>query len=69
MASLHGSGVGETRMGVMGYGKWRPIADNAGGPQNQAKNRRVEIFLVPSHRRTSARGPETPEPTKTAQAR
>lgn len=71
MEVMRGHGVGETRMGVMGYGEWRPIADNRGGAQNQSKNRRVEIFLVPSHREASATGPEAPSadaPRATAKA-
>jgi chemotaxis protein MotB len=60
MEVLRGYGVGEPRMGVMGYGEFRPIADNSGGPQNQAKNRRVEIFLVPSNRGATAAGPDAP---------
>ena len=36
-----------TRMGVMGYGEYRPIADNS-SDEGKAKNRRVEIYLVPA---------------------
>ena len=35
-----------TRMGVMGYGEYHPLADNA-TTEGKAKNRRVEIYLVP----------------------
>jgi chemotaxis protein MotB len=38
--------VAMTRMGVMGYGEYRPIADNS-TEAGKAKNRRVEIYLVP----------------------
>jgi hypothetical protein len=41
MQMLSEDGVAEGRMGVMGYSKYRPISDN------KAKNRRVEIYLVP----------------------
>lgn len=46
MSLLAEQGVGMTRMGVMGYGEHRPIADN-GTKEGKAKNRRVEIYLVP----------------------
>ncbi len=45
MELLGSNGVAMTRMGVMGYGEYRPIADN-GTKEGKAKNRRVEIYLV-----------------------
>lgn len=39
--------VSEKQMGVMGYGEHRPIADNSTNA-GKAKNRRVEIYLVPA---------------------
>ncbi|MHC4672431.1 MAG: OmpA family protein [Planctomycetota bacterium] len=45
MELLSGEGLAETRMGVMGYGEHRPIADNK-SKSGKAKNRRVEIYLV-----------------------
>lgn len=45
MMLLAGEGISETQMGVMGYGEWRPIADNSSN-DGKARNRRVEIFLV-----------------------
>ncbi|NLX15132.1 MAG: DUF3972 domain-containing protein [Phycisphaerales bacterium] len=42
MNMLASEQVSEKRMGVMGYGEWRPISSDKG------KNRRVEIFLVQS---------------------
>lgn len=44
MNALASYGVPETKMGVMGYGEFRPIAPNT-TQDNKAKNRRVEIFL------------------------
>jgi chemotaxis protein MotB len=46
MQMFHADGVGFERMGVMGYGEHRPIADNA-SKEGKAKNRRVEVYLVP----------------------
>ena len=45
--ALHRSGVSQDRIGVMGYGEFRPREANppTGGDE---KNRRVEIFLVSS---------------------
>lgn len=43
-AALAGDGVDSSRMGVMGYGEFRPIAPNTASG-NQA-NRRVEMFIV-----------------------
>ncbi|UCD27314.1 MAG: OmpA family protein [Planctomycetota bacterium] len=45
MQLLAGEGLSEGRMGVMGYGEHRPIADNK-TKDGKAKNRRVEIYLV-----------------------
>ncbi len=46
MDVLKNAGVSQDRMGVMGYGEFRPIAPNEGRRGN-ARNRRVEIYLVP----------------------
>uniref|UniRef100_UPI003F526B15 OmpA family protein n=1 Tax=Burkholderia semiarida TaxID=2843303 RepID=UPI003F526B15 len=40
------SGIPPTQFAIQGYGDTRPVADNA-TPQGRAKNRRVEITLVP----------------------
>ena len=41
------TGVPPTRIGVVGFGEYRPVASNATAA-GRAKNRRVEIFVVPS---------------------
>jgi len=43
---LQKNGYPGERIGVMGCGEFRPIADNA-TPQGKSTNRRVEIYLVP----------------------
>jgi chemotaxis protein MotB len=45
MKLMANRGVPMEKMGIMGYGEYRPIATNA-TPQGKAKNRRVEIYLV-----------------------
>ena len=37
----------EDRLAVMGFGQFKPIADNAPKNQGNPLNRRVEIFIVP----------------------
>lgn len=46
MDVLAGAGVPQQRMGVMGYGEYRPRVDNTRGGSEE--NRRVEIYLVAS---------------------
>lgn len=46
MSMMAEQGIAMARMGIMGYGEYRPIADNASNEGKQ-KNRRVEIYLVP----------------------
>ncbi|WP_175753748.1 OmpA family protein [Burkholderia ambifaria] len=43
---VEASGIPPTRFAIQGYGDTRPVADNA-TPEGRAKNRRVEITLVP----------------------
>lgn len=42
---LVGKGINTERITTAGYGKANPIADNS-TPEGQAKNRRVELFIV-----------------------
>jgi outer membrane protein OmpA-like peptidoglycan-associated protein len=50
-----GDGINPRRMGVAGYGDQRPVASNV-TPEGQAKNRRVEVAIMP----TTYRGPSVP---------
>jgi chemotaxis protein MotB len=59
MDILKNAGVAPERMGVMGYGEYRPIAPNT-TTANKAKNRRVEIYLVPKSQTLSAEGAVSP---------
>jgi chemotaxis protein MotB len=45
---LEGCGLDPKRMSTRGFGEYRPIAPNAPGNKGNPKNRRVEIFIVPS---------------------
>lgn len=45
--ALEHFGIADERMGVMGYGEYRPIVENT-TEANKAKNRRVEIYIVPA---------------------
>jgi len=45
MNQLRKFGITAERVGVMGYGEYRPVAPNT-TEENRQKNRRVEIFLV-----------------------
>jgi len=46
MQIVRDAGVDSTRLGVMGYGEFRPVVANEGNRGNP-KNRRVEIYIVP----------------------
>jgi len=48
---LEGAGVGQTLLGAMGYGEFRPVADNS-TPEGRAQNRRMEIVLMPRPKRS-----------------
>jgi len=45
---MESSGVDAKRLSTRGFGEYRPIAPNAAGKKGNPKNRRVEIFIVPS---------------------
>ncbi len=45
---LEGCGLAPKRMSTRGFGEYRPVAPNAPGNKGNPKNRRVEIFIVPS---------------------
>jgi chemotaxis protein MotB len=45
---LAGAGIVETRLSVMGFGEFRPLEPNAPGKKGNAKNRRVDIYIVPA---------------------
>ncbi len=46
MKVLEDNGVDPRILGVMGYGEYRPIASND-TPEGRAKNRRVEVYILP----------------------
>lgn len=50
LAAVHflteNAGMDPRRIGVIGYGEYRPIADNATA-DGRAKNRRIEIAILP----------------------
>ncbi|MGC8867315.1 MAG: OmpA/MotB family protein, partial [Elusimicrobiales bacterium] len=39
------NGIDPRRLSGIGYGEWRPIADNS-TPEGRSKNRRIEITLI-----------------------
>ena len=69
------AGVDPRRVGAIGYGEYRPIADNS-TPEGRAKNRRIAITILPDELaiadtvpavkpadfQTQPVVPETPEP-------
>ncbi|NOT01585.1 MAG: OmpA family protein [Phycisphaerales bacterium] len=44
---LVSGGMSPSRVGVMGYGQYKPVAPND-GDGNRSKNRRVEVYVVPA---------------------
>jgi len=47
---LGAAGLAPERIGLMGFSEYHPVAANAPGKQGNAKNRRVEIWIVPPGR-------------------
>lgn len=62
MEVMEKAGLDPKNIGVMGYGEYRPVAPNDTA-ENKAKNRRVEIYIVPktSVGTTPAKGHTTPK--------
>lgn len=44
---MAGNGIAPKRMSVRGFGEYRPVEDNKPNRAGNAKNRRVEIYIVP----------------------
>lgn len=63
---LERAGVQPTRLGVAGYGEYRPVVPN--GPNGAEANRRVEIFLVPLPAGAASPAPAASEPRSTIPA-
>lgn len=47
-ALMEENGIEPKRTSTRGFGEYRPVAPNAPGKKGNPKNRRVEIFIVPS---------------------
>lgn len=60
MKAFSAAGIPETRMSVAGYGEHRPVEPN--GDQGSARNRRVEIYLVPMPAASGGVSRSTPAP-------
>ena len=59
--ALAGAGVPEDRMGVAGYGPYRPVAADRASGGNEL-NRRVEIYLLPRRYQAPVRPQPRPVP-------
>ena len=61
------AGMDARRLGAVGYGEFRPVADNATA-EGRAKNRRIAIVILPDEladpETTPASAPIPPEPVK-----
>jgi len=45
---MENNGVGPKRISVRGFGEYRPIEPNKAGKKGNPRNRRVEIYIVPT---------------------
>lgn len=64
--ALQKQGVAPKRIGAVGYGEYRPVADNSSKP-GMALNRRVEVLILPTQisdnvAQTAAAAPATEKP-------
>jgi chemotaxis protein MotB len=55
------AGVDPRRVGAVGYGEYRPIADNATA-EGRARNRRIEIAILPNQLAPAGPAPAAPPP-------
>jgi len=55
------AGVDPRRVGAVGYGEYRPIADNA-TPEGRAKNRRIAVTILPDELAVADTAPTAAEP-------
>lgn len=58
------AGVDPRRVGAVGYGEFRPIADNSTA-EGRAKNRRIAITILPEELATAEEGPAATGPAST----
>jgi len=56
---LQGAGVAPERLRAVSYGPYQPVAPND-GPENRARNRRIEIRLEPAPARSGSPPPSEP---------
>ena len=62
---LEKQGLAPQRIGVMGFSEYHPVEANAAGQKGSAKNRRVEIWIVPPGKfLTEATTTPAPAPSK-----
>jgi len=61
------AGVDPRRVGAVGYGEFRPVADNA-TPEGRAKNRRIAITILPDELSITPGASKAPAPIAPASA-